>query len=306
MERELTRESLAGVHRMLYEIAKGNFAYQIKRTNHRDELEGLIALLNITVQKLNKNRNQFLWFKRYNEIVTIRTSSFLLSNDLKIIDYKWEGSALKKNTQSLDIRGNDFEMLLMSGYRRQWRKDIQKFIKGEPTFIKLLLRYEFYKHLEIKQPSVLTKVGGKNEIKFIVTSSYLDIQKDELFNVTENSRINKISIWNQQLFRNIEEYILDHIKEPPRKNYELARIFNTNEHKIKTGFKKVVGLTPAQYHKKHRIIQSKILIENTDYSLQDIAVKMGFKTYPKFSRYFKREVKMTPKGYRKRRKNPSI
>ncbi len=297
MERELTRESLAGVHRMLYEIAKGNFAYQIKRTNHRDELEGLIALLNMTVQKLNKNRNQFLWFNRYNEIVVIRTSSFLLGKDLKIVDYKWEGSAPKEITQSLDIRGNDFEMLLISGYRRQWRKNIQKLIRGEHTFIKLPLEYEFYKHLEIKQPSVLTKVGGKNEIKLIVTSSYLDIQKDEFFNVIENSRINKISIWDQQLFRNIEEYIMDHIKEPLKKTYELAAIFNTNEHKIKTGFKEIYGLTPFQYHQEQRISESKILIENTNLSLFEIAIKMGFKSYPHFSKSFKAKTSYSPRDF---------
>lgn len=76
MEREFNRANLRGVYRMLTEWAKGNFAYQIKRSRHQDELEGLVAYFNQTGEELNNNRNQFLWLNRQNEIVVIRTAIF--------------------------------------------------------------------------------------------------------------------------------------------------------------------------------------------------------------------------------------
>jgi AraC-like DNA-binding protein len=306
MEREFTRSTLQGVYQMVYEIGKGNLAFQIKRTGHRDELEGLIALFNLMAKRLNRSRKQFLWANRYNEVVVISMATFLLDDKLRILDYECEGEVFDEINQSQYIKGEFFETLLSLDSRAEWRKNIQSLSSKKQHFLSLQLQYEFYEVLELNLTSVITKVPNHGDTRFTINSLLLDTQKDEFFNLRENASINKISTWDQQLFLSIEEYILDHIKEPPKKNYELARIFNTNEHKIKTGFKKIFGLTPAQYHKKQRIKQCKILVENTDFSLTNIAVKMGFKTYPKFSRYFKREVKMTPKSYRERGENNII
>ncbi len=306
MEREFTRSTLQDVYQMLYEIGKGNFAFQIQRSEYRDELEGLIALFNVTAKRLNRSRNQFLWANRYNEMVVISTASFILNSKLKILDYKFKGDVFEEINQSRHLNDALFETVLAPDSQAEWRNNIQRMLSQEEHFLNLHLQYKFYQGLSLNLKTVITKVSNKDKTRFVISSSMLDVQKDDFFNLKENASMNKISIWDQQLFINIEEYILDHVNEPAKKNYELARIFNTNEYKIKSGFKKVFGLTPGQYHKKHRIIQCKILVENTDYSMHEISLKMGFKTYPKFSRYFKREVKMTPKSYRERCENHSI
>ena len=112
--------------------------------------------------------------------------------------------------------------------------------------------------------------------------------------------MNKLSLWDQELFHEIEEYIIDHLQEPLKPVYELASLFNTNEHKIKTGFKEIFGVTPFQYHREQRIELSKILIANTDLSLKDIALKIGFTSYPQFSQHFKNYTEMSPRDFKKR------
>ncbi|WBL22328.1 helix-turn-helix domain-containing protein [Zunongwangia sp. HRR-M8] len=306
MEREFNRLTLQGVYQMLYEIGKGNFGFQIIRTGFRDELEALIAVFNVNAKRLNRSRQQFLWANRYNEVVVISTLTFLIDENLQILDYKCDGDVFGDIKQQNSLKGKSFGNLLTPSSNLEFRKNIRNLLSTGENFINLQLAYEFYKVLELKLDTVVAKVTHDGHSRFTIHSSLLDSQKDKFFNLKENESINKISIWDQQLFLNIEEYILDHINEPSKKNYELARMFNTNEHKIKTGFKKVVGLTPKQYHKKHRIIQCKILVENTEYSLHQIAIKMGFKSYPKFSRYFKKEVKMTPKSYRERSKTHNV
>ncbi|MDT0644520.1 AraC family transcriptional regulator [Zunongwangia sp. F363] len=96
---------------------------------------------------------------------------------------------------------------------------------------------------------------------------------------------------------------MDHLDESLKPLYEIAALHNTNEHKIKTGFKKVFGSTPNQYHREQRIERSKILIENTDLSLSEIAQKMGFASYPAFSKTFKQLAKVTPRKYSKSTRN---
>ncbi|MDT0644521.1 hypothetical protein RM553_16900 [Zunongwangia sp. F363] len=194
MEREFTRESLRGVYRMLFELAKGNFAYQIRRTQHHDELEGLIALFNMTAEKLNRNRNQFLWINRHNEVVVVKTLSFLLNRELQVLDYNAEDEKLKEFAKSGKIKRQAFENLLTPESRIQWRNALQQLFNHTRNFISLLLEYELHDNLELNLPSVIAKVHHEDIVKFIVTSSLLDTQKDEFFNFQGNANLNNLSI----------------------------------------------------------------------------------------------------------------
>ncbi len=300
MEREFTRENLQGVYRMLFELAKGNLAFKIERSNHHDELEGLIALLNMTAEKLHKNRNQFLWFNRQNEIVVIKTLSFLLNQECEVVRYYCEIESFENSTRSQKISDKPFENVLTKESRAIWKKKTFELLKQDQTFTILPLNYKTYDHSHLNLHSVIARITNTDTVNYIVTSCLLDIKKDDVFNFPEDEGFKKMNIWDQQLFNEIEEYIINHLKEPLKPVYELASFFNTNEHKIKTGFKEIFGVTPFQYHREQRIELSKILIANTDLSLKDIALKMGFTSYPQFSQHFKNYTEMSPRDFKKR------
>ncbi len=133
----------------------------------------------------------------------------------------------------------------------------------------------------------------------MVYSSQPNLEQNNLFNVPEIKSNDTISIWDQQLFQDIHSYIENHLEKPLISYYDLASLFNTNEHKIKVGFKEVYGLTPFQLHREKRIERSKILIANTDLFLTEIAEKMGFSTYPQFSKTFKIITGISPRTYKK-------
>lgn len=58
------------------------------------------------------------------------------------------------------------------------------------------------------------------------------------------------------------------------------------------------GKTPLQLIKERVIIESKVLLNSTDMSIQQIADALNFPTDSFFCRYFKQEVKMSPMKYR--------
>ncbi len=129
MEREITRSTLKSVYQMLYEIGKGNLDFQIKRTKHRDELEGLIAILNLTVKRLNQSRHQFIWANRYNKVVVIRTASFILDKNFQVVDYNLGEDAFEELNNCQPIKGVNFENFLTKNSRLEWRKTIKKVLK---------------------------------------------------------------------------------------------------------------------------------------------------------------------------------
>ncbi len=70
-------------------------------------------------------------------------------------------------------------------------------------------------------------------------------------------------------------------------------------------FKEHMGISPKQYLLKKRIERAEQLIEKTDYSVQEIALSVGYKDALYFSRFFKKETGFSPVKYRNRRKTES-
>ena len=69
-----------------------------------------------------------------------------------------------------------------------------------------------------------------------------------------------------------------------------------------SAFKKALGETPHSYLIKIRISKAKVLLETTDYSLSDIAQKIGFKKASSFTSQFKASTGIRPSKYREKSK----
>ncbi|MDO5010188.1 MAG: AraC family transcriptional regulator, partial [Intestinibacter bartlettii] len=92
-------------------------------------------------------------------------------------------------------------------------------------------------------------------------------------------------------------YINEHYNE--NINLEtVANIVHLNPSYFSSIFKKEVGVSFSNYLNKIRIEQSKLLLKNTDSSIVEIALEVGFEDQSYFSKVFKNLTKMTPKQYR--------
>ncbi len=302
MKREFNRVNLRGIYRMLTEMANGNFAFQIKRTHHQDEIEALHAYANQTAEELHRKRRQFLWLNRQTEVMVIRTANFLLDKNLKVIDYSYKHPD-NIEVEPDNILGKSFSELLVKKFQNGWEKKIKKFKTGKEQSFNIRLEYHFDELLKIRLNTVVSRFTGVLQEKYIITSYLIDTSKDILSELPDDPEIKTFSKWDQKLFHEIHIYIMHHLDEPPKTLDDLATLFNTNEYKIKTGFKEVFGCTPTQYYNKQRIRQCKILIENTSLSLSEISNKMGFSSYPHFSKSFKKETHVTPRFYKKITRN---
>ena len=80
---------------------------------------------------------------------------------------------------------------------------------------------------------------------------------------------------------------------------ELAREYCISATALKSNFKGVYGASIAAYMKEYRIRQSIPLLRQTEMSIGEIALAMGYESQSKFGAAFKDIVKMTPMEYRK-------
>lgn len=301
MEREINRVSLRGVYRMISEIAKGNFSFKIKRSNHTDELEGLIAQFNMMAEQLNAKRHLFLWLNRTQEIFFIKSATFLLDEQLKIRGFSFEYPHNEIPPKDL-ILNLAFNKILVESSKSKWRNALDKLNRKPNAAVSCNLDYRFDEHLKINVHTVITSfITPTDENKIMVHSFHMDIRDKNNrrpFTPSQHSNIKFYSRADQLLFQNVHTYIMNSLDIILPSEKTIAQKFDTNAHKVRKGFKDLYGLSVSKYHAKQRVERAKFLIENTELSLKEISAKMGFNSYPHFSKNFKGITGQNPSNFK--------
>lgn len=94
----------------------------------------------------------------------------------------------------------------------------------------------------------------------------------------------------------ITEYINEHLHQDI-KLIELAAIAQISPYHFLRLFKQSTGLTPYQYILQRRIDKAKYLLRQSELSIADIALRVGFCDQSHFTGCFKRLLGMTPKQF---------
>jgi transcriptional regulator GlxA family with amidase domain len=81
---------------------------------------------------------------------------------------------------------------------------------------------------------------------------------------------------------------------------EMAQAVNLSAAHLRTLFKSEIGMTPAQYQKKLRLLEARSLLESTFLNVQEIMIRVGLSDDSHFVRDFKKIYGLTPVQYRAR------
>ncbi len=112
----------------------------------------------------------------------------------------------------------------------------------------------------------------------------------------ENIPSDNLNNFNPRI-ENIKTYIETNL-EYDIKISQVAKIFHYNEQYLGRLFKKEMHMSFSNYVSKQRIERAKLLLKETDDSVIDIAIKVGFNNVTYFNRVFKKHLKMTPSEFR--------
>jgi AraC-like DNA-binding protein len=98
--------------------------------------------------------------------------------------------------------------------------------------------------------------------------------------------------------RQIAEFIRAHMDQQISVA-QLARVASLSPFHFHREFKRSTGLTPGKYISKVRVDQAKTLLSETQLSLAQVALHVGFTDQSHFTTAFRRATSMTPRAYRK-------
>ena len=131
----------------------------------------------------------------------------------------------------------------------------------------------------------------------INTLDTLCYKLQEIVETFSESMFNYIPSRNSELIKKAMLYISEHFSNPLTLE-EVAAYVHLHPSYFSTLFKSSTGSSFKEYLNMVRIDESKRLLSNTDYSIIDIAVAVGFEDQSYFSKVFKKYTGLTPKQFR--------
>ena len=100
--------------------------------------------------------------------------------------------------------------------------------------------------------------------------------------------------------RSVVEYVKEHFDEQITSTTAAEHLHLNNSYFCRL-FKRDFGCCFAEYLTSYRIERSKMLLNKTDDSISEVAIKCGFNGFSYFSKIFKETIGITPSQYRKKR-----
>ena len=96
----------------------------------------------------------------------------------------------------------------------------------------------------------------------------------------------------------------EHYSDPEISMAAIAESFDLSTTRLSLSFKEKTGMTPLEYLTLLRCEHAKSLLEQTDLSIRDIGIQVGYYDSGSFIRRFKQITGTTPLQYRREKTAP--
>ena len=302
MKNDQDKERIEEIKRMIIELASGNFSYRIKENGIDDDLGTIRSLLSMTAEEHKSKFNKgFLSETSVEEDIT--QFSFILSENFKIEGFSASAEKILLFGKK-EILGKKFENLLIGKSKKKWLeftssiryKDIsQEIIKLELKCKNSLIVPVTCSLSNFKVRESIKKFCLSGFTQFSNTSAIEQIHKNELKSKREKTFRNVLKTEADiRKIKNAHQYVLENLDQDLFSLKYLALHVGTNEFKLKYGFKSLYHITIFRFQAEKRLQKAALLIKNIEISLKEISTITGFKSYPHFSKSFKKRFGITP------------
>jgi ligand-binding sensor domain-containing protein/signal transduction histidine kinase/DNA-binding response OmpR family regulator len=229
----------------------------------------------------------------------------LFSDDFRILKAENGSIGLKKATEAIpDIIISDIMMPVMDGIElcRQCKQD--EVTAHIPI---VLLTAKADKETEIAgyktgADAYVSKPFSLKLLKTLITNIIDNREKlKKLYSENNFSHIDQFEVNkpDKRFINKVKELLDSNIQDENFSVTLLAQNLNMSNTQLHRKFSGILGVSPGDYIRSYKLSVAKDFLEKTDYTVEEIAYKIGFKHASNFSRAFQRQFNVFPSQYRK-------
>ncbi len=301
MHQEINKRRLRSVLRMLREMAAGNYTKQIERSEENDEIEALVITVNMLAEEKKESASHYSLMNPHSSFKSIIQTTFILDEDFTIKSCISCATVLGFTTDFLSDK--EFVSLLSQESLVKW-EEVEQEILLDPFYQKTV-ELVYIGEDSLLLPSLCSIYRLSNCSKILVSSVTTSVEEtlmhDDFIDsgaIEQSGRYGGSA--DVKMIQKVYDYVLEHLDTPLPSIVELARIFGTNDYKLKIGFKLLFKTTIYQFYSSERLKKAYLLIQLTSMPLKTVSSMCGFATYPNFSTKFKKEFGNRPTDIKRR------
>lgn len=166
--------------------------------------------------------------------------------------------------------------------------------------------YDFHSHQNSILPifeEMLREIRNNNIHHEEICRHYFSILMLRIHRITGDDFVLSPPVNIPPECENLKEYMNTHYRETITLD-TLAEVSHLNKYYLSHIFSRTFGISPINYLLERRILHSKELLKNFDYTVTQIAHQSGFSSANYFTQSFKKYTGLTPKAYRNKYRNP--
>ena len=290
MDTQQNQQRIKAIYQMLFEMATGNLSFRIIKTDQNDEVGKLSEMLNNLAGKMHDIILQSGYVNPHYSYQNLVQTSFILEDNFIISNFNAHvPEALNYESEELfHVNFGKFIAPQSFGIWNQKKMEASLDDNYHST-VQLILITGNNKLL----PTFCTISRLRYSDKIIV-NSITTILQELLSDAKYVIKINPEKQSEAVIMQNLYDYILNHLEQPLPTLKELAVLFDSNEYKLKLGFREFFKTSIYNFYHEERLKRAHLMIQQTKIPLKEIAIMNGFNTYLNFYKAFKKRFKYAP------------
>ena len=202
----------------------------------------------------------------------------------------------------------EFEMAMLEGNYEGARKQVDRifnqYIENDHHIFTARAKKYAVIHSLLEAMERTPELGDKREAYILKLQDAKDHRMlletmHEIFAALTEVQSNRQKNSRDGCIPRAKEYIEQHFEDPMIGLYSISEQLGISNTYLSTAFKKQYGLGVAQYINYLRVEKAKKMMVNTEYSIKEIAFRVGFTSDMTFIRVFKQFEHITPGKYKK-------
>ncbi|MDO8316774.1 MAG: AraC family transcriptional regulator [Flavobacterium sp.] len=290
MDTQQNQQRIKAIYQMLFEMATGNLSFRIIKTDQNDEVDKLSEMLNNLAGQMHDIILRSGYVNPHYSYQNLVQTTFILDINFIISNFNAHvPEAL--NYESAELFQVDFGKFIAPQSFSIWNQ--KKMEASLDDNYHSTVQLIFITGNNKLVPTFCTISRLRYSDKIIVNSITTILQELLL----DAKYVIKIAIEKQSeavIIQNLYDYILNHLEQPLPTLKELAVLFDSNEYRLKLGFREFFKTSIYNFYHEERLKRAHLMIQQTKIPLKEIAIMNGFNTYLNFYKAFKKRFTYAP------------